>query len=542
MNQAQAQAALAALPMQTLVPAYRAATGDTTGTVGRAQVIQALAARVAQGLITVDGVRAGAFNAPARVSATVGQPVPAFPAQAPAPLSKVNPAPLQRVETVENALRQTIADLGTMQGKVHNLDGQITAVVSAIASLDTRVGNVGQQQASAAARVAQLGTDIANLSGRVDAATQAATAEAKSLRAQVQTLADGMGKVQLPPDELRAAMRQAIDDAWAPIRAAAESNGTQAQVLAQVAGPAGRASALDVFGVDARDARGRVLMFSTWADAAPPVDATHIWTEGTLRMLALAESTGRNAWLAGPAGVGKSQTVQQYAARTGRAFERFQMHKLAGVDDFLGCVGIKGGETVFQAGPILRAFTTPGAVCLIDEPATGSPAVMAVLNGLLEPGSPRISHGERVYTRAPGNLFFGADNSNGQGDSGGRFAGVQQMNTATMDRFSFVIPLSYLDPADEAAALVRHTGCTQALADHVIQAFFLARSKVESGDLIDPPTFRQAIGFVQACSVLPVAQAWQVTVAARQPMESQVALAAIYSASIDENLIAQEAA
>lgn len=259
-------------------------------------------------------------------------------------------------------------------------------------------------------------------------------------------------------------------------------------------------------------------------------------------MLALAEATGRNAWLAGPAGVGKSQTVQQYAARTGRAFERFQMHKLAGVDDFLGAVGIKGGDTVFQPGPILRAFTTPGAVCLIDEPATGSPAVMAVLNGLLEPGQPRISHGEKVYTRATGTLFFGADNSNGQGDTGGRFAGVQQMNTATMDRFSFVVPLTYLDPSDEAAALVLHTGCTQKMADHVIQAFTLARSKVETGDLIDPPTFRQAIAFTQACTVLPPSEAWRVTIAARQPMESQVALAAIYSAAIDETIIAQEAA
>lgn len=530
MNQAKAQAALAAIPMNVLLPAYRAATGDTTGTVGRAHVIQALAARVAQGLITVEGVRSGSFNQP---TATMGQPIPAFPAQAPAPISKVAPVSVQRVEALETALRQTVADLGTLQTRVHGWGAQAASATAAeIQALAARVDLQGQQQSSA----------VAALQGKVDAATQAAAAEAKSLRAQVQTLADGLGRVTVPPEELRAAMRQAIDDAWAPIRAAAEANGTQAQVQAQVAGPSGRASALDVFGVDARDARGRVLMFSTWADAAPPVDSTHIWTEPTLRMLALAESTGRNAWLAGPAGVGKSQTVQQYAARTGRAFERFQMHKLAGVDDFLGCVGIKGGETVFQAGPILRAFTTPGAVCLIDEPATGSPAVMAVLNGLLEPGSPRISHGERVYTRATGNLFFGADNSNGQGDSGGRFAGVQQMNTATMDRFSFVIPLSYLDPADEAAALVRHTGCSQTLADHVIQAFALARAKVETGDLIDPPTFRQAIGFVQACSVLPVAQAWQVTVAARQPMESQVALAAVYSAAIDEILIDSEAA
>jgi cobaltochelatase CobS len=539
MNQAQAQAALAAISMSTLLPAYRAATGDNTSTVSRAQVIQALAARVAQGVITVAGVRNGyvaadAAGVPAaaptvgseaaRLNASMGKPAPA--AQAPTP---ANPAQVRLA-----------AQVGAVELEVSGLRQTMATASSEIQSLDQRLANIGQQAAGVNGRLGQLGTDISNLSARLDAGTHAAQAETKSLRAQVQTLADSLGT--MPVEEIRAAMRQAVADAWGPVRAAAEANSTEADVRAQVAGPAGRASALDVFGVDARDARGRPLMFSTWADTAPPVDACHIWTEPVLRMLALAEATGRNAWLAGPAGVGKSQTVQQYAARTGRAFERFQMHKLAGVDDFLGAVGIKGGDTVFQPGPILRAFTTPGTICLIDEPATGSPAVMAVLNGLLEPGQPRISHGEKVYTRALGTLFFGADNSNGQGDTGGRFAGVQTMNTATMDRFSFVVPLTYLDPADEAAALVLHTGCSQKMADHVIQAFTMARAKVETGDLIDPPTFRQAIAFTQACSVLPPSEAWRVTIAARQPMESQVALAAIYSAAIDEITITNEAA
>jgi cobaltochelatase CobS len=454
----------------------------------------------------------------------MGKPAPA--AQAPTP---ANPAQVRLA-----------AQVGAVELEVSGLRQTMATASSEIQSLDQRLANIGQQAAGVNGRLGQLGTDISNLSARLDAGTHAAQAETKSLRAQVQTLADSLGT--MPVEEIRAAMRQAVADAWGPVRAAAEANSTEADVRAQVAGPAGRASAMDVFGVDARDARGRPLMFSTWADTAPPVDACHIWTEPVLRMLALAEATGRNAWLAGPAGVGKSQTVQQYAARTGRAFERFQMHKLAGVDDFLGAVGIKGGDTVFQPGPILRAFTTPGTICLIDEPATGSPAVMAVLNGLLEPGQPRISHGEKVYTRALGTLFFGADNSNGQGDTGGRFAGVQTMNTATMDRFSFVVPLTYLDPADEAAALVLHTGCSQKMADHVIQAFTMARAKVETGDLIDPPTFRQAIAFTQACSVLPPSEAWRVTIAARQPMESQVALAAIYSAAIDEITITNEAA
>jgi cobaltochelatase CobS len=491
----------------------------------KAQMARTVATAIDAGRMTLAEVKQSQpMSYPTPITATVNKPAPA--AQAPTP---ANPAQVRLA-----------AQVGATELEVTGLKVSMSTVAAEIQSMDQRIANLGQQQAGTNARLGQLGSDVASLHARVENAANAAQAETKSLRAQVQTLADSLGT--MPVEEIRAAMRQAVADAWGPVRAAAEANSTEADVRAQVAGPAGRASAMDVFGVDARDARGRPLMFSTWADTAPPVDACHIWTEPVLRMLALAEATGRNAWLAGPAGVGKSQTVQQYAARTGRAFERFQMHKLAGVDDFLGAVGIKGGDTVFQPGPILRAFTTPGTICLIDEPATGSPAVMAVLNGLLEPGQPRISHGEKVYTRALGTLFFGADNSNGQGDTGGRFAGVQTMNTATMDRFSFVVPLTYLDPSDEAAALVLHTGCTQRMADHVIQAFTLARAKVETGDLIDPPTFRQAIAFTQACSVLPPSEAWRVTIAARQPMESQVALAAIYSTAIDETIIAQEAA
>jgi cobaltochelatase CobS len=518
---------LMGLPMGIIAAAYFAVTKQQALS-SKSQMVAALARYVDSGQITLADVRrlgqAQAAMPAAPITATVNKPAPA--AQAP---TQANPG------TVRLA-----AQVGATELEVAGLKVSMATVTAEIQSMDQRIANLGQQQAGANARLGQLGSDVAALAGRVETASTAAQAEAKSLRAQVQTLADSVGT--MPVEEIRKAMRQAVADAWGPVRAAAEANGTESDVRAQVAGPAGRASALDVFGVDARDARGRPLMFSTWADTAPPVDACHIWTEPVLRMLALAEATGRNAWLAGPAGVGKSQTVQQYAARTGRAFERFQMHKLAGVDDFLGAVGIKAGDTVFQPGPILRAFTTPGAICLIDEPATGSPAVMAVLNGLLEPGQPRISHGEKVYTRATGTLFFGADNSNGQGDTGGRFAGVQTMNTATMDRFSFVVPLTYLDPSDEAAALVLHTGCSQKMADHVIQAFTLARSKVETGDLIDPPTFRQAIAFTQACSVLPPSEAWRVTIAARQPMESQVALAAIYSTAIDETIISQEAA
>jgi hypothetical protein len=68
------------------------------------------------------------------------------------------------------------------------------------------------------------------------------------------------------------------------------------------------------------------------------------------------------------------------------------------------------------------------------------------------------------------------------------------------------------------------------------------RSKVDSGDIIDAPSIRQMVAFIEAARVLPVAEAWRSAIAARQPAESEAALTAVYSACIDEALVARESA
>lgn len=527
--------ALLGMPMGIIAAAYFGATGNSP-TNSKTHMVQALARMVDSGSITLADVRrlgqATQARPAATLSATVGQPVPAFPAQAPAP---------QKIDAVENFARQTAGDLVTLQGKVQHLDGQISAAITEVQRLDSHIANVGQQQASTVARVQQIGTDIASLHARVDSAAQAAAAEAKSLRAQVQTLAESVGQITLPAADIQAAMRQAVVDAWGPIRAAAEANGTEAEVLAQVqAGPTGEASALDVFGLDVRDQKGRPLMFTTYGHPeAPAVDPSFIWTEGIIRHLHIAQQHGRNLWMGGPAGTGKTQTAQQFAARTGRMFRRFVFDRFSTRDDFLGATGLDAGSTVFEAGPVLEAYTTPGAVCLLDEVGMGQPAALSALNAFLERGA-QVAYADRVWHRGAGTMFLAADNSLTQGDTSGRFAGVQPMNVAFADRFSLVVPFQYLDPATEAEALCKHTGCTRALADHLVMCLGTIRAKVQTGDIIDPPSIRQMIAFVEALQVLEPAEAWRSAIAARQPAESEVALAQVFAACIDVNLINRE--
>jgi hypothetical protein len=84
---------------------------------------------------------------------------------------------------------------------------------------------------------------------------------------------------------------------------------------------------------------------------------------------------------------------------------------------------------------------------------------------------------------------------------------------------------------------VRHTNCTQALAEHVMDAIQVCRSKVDTGEVIDAPSIRSAVAFIKALRLMPVAEAWADTIVARQPVESHPALAAVYTATINADTI-----
>lgn len=493
------------LSLRAVISAHERLTGTKGAT--KAQATRWLTDEVSAGRLTVAQIRTGA----AAIPQAAPQSAPVLPPAAPN-----NPrldAVAQSAARAESAAIDLSTKLNTIGTEVAGMAATLRSTVNA-GTVDS--GRITTLE-SAASRMAG---DLASVLGEV-----------KTLRTAS----------KLDPSEIAEEVRSAVATAIAPIVAAAQAAPeVAAQVAAVTAGPVSRLPALDVFGIDARDARGNPLEFDVWGHAdAPPVDSCFVWTEEVLRALFLMQETGRNAWLGGPAGTGKTQTVQQFAARTGRMFRRFVFDRLSTREDYLGAVGLTSGSTVFQPGPVLEVYTTPGAVCLLDELGMGNPSALSALNGWLEPGA-RMAYADRVWTKATGVLFAAADNSLTQGDQSGRFAGVGQMNVALADRFAFVVPFVYLDAALESQAIQAHAKCSKTLADHVVAALKVCRSKVDSGEVIDAPSIRQAVAFVQACRVLPVDQAWQITIAARQPAESSVGIAAVFAACINAALIEKE--
>ena len=193
---------------------------------------------------------------------------------------------------------------------------------------------------------------------------------------------------------------------------------------------------------------------------------------------------------------------------------------------------------LFRSDPkdFLTAFTTPSTVILLDEITNADAGELAPLNGLLEPNA-AVSYGGRVWRRAAGVLVFAADNTFGNGDETGRYTGTRMQNISLIDRFSRIIPFTFLPAAQEIDAIINRSGCSLALAEHVHNAIDVARKKVKEAEIVDAPSIRSAIAFCRAVQDLHPRDAWETTIVARQPSESAAVLRGLYELCISESLI-----
>jgi MoxR-like ATPase len=468
----------------------------------KVEAAQALAQEVSRGTVTVDQVRQAASSTPLQTPAvpvTLGKPQPAF--QPPPRVAPPSPPPQAdpRIEATAQVAARTEAEVLSLATEVRRINGNLTGVAQSVATMKT----------------------LAEASDRAAATIMA------GIKTEIEALRDSGPEIKT---EIAAQVRTAL----APLLAQATQE-TAPAIVAATAAPIGRASCQHAFGIDLRDAQGGPVMVDLWDDPeAESIDPAYIWTDSLLRRLILG--TECNVWLGGPKGTGKSEALRQFAARTGRKFTRINFRKYSTQEDYVGATGLDGGKTGFQPGPFLRAYVHPGCVILLDEVSNTDPGELAPLNGLLEPRA-AVTIGGSVWRRAPGVFIAAADNTLGTGDQSGRYAGTRGMNSALMDRFGLVSRMDYLPRRLETDALVRHTGCSQALAEHVMDAIQVCRAKVDTGEVIDAPSIRSAVAFIRALRLMPVEEAWADTIVARQPVESHPALAAVYTATINTDTI-----
>lgn len=85
--------------------------------------------------------------------------------------------------------------------------------------------------------------------------------------------------------------------------------------------------------------------------------------------------------LKGPTGCGKSRFVEFMAAKLGRPLVQVSCHDETSASDLIGRFLLKGGETVWQDGPVSRAVRE-GAILYLDEIAEAREDVIVILHSL----------------------------------------------------------------------------------------------------------------------------------------------------------------
>ncbi len=164
--------------------------------------------------------------------------------------------------------------------------------------------------------------------------------------------------------------------------------------------------------------------------------------------------------LKGPTGCGKSRFVEHMAHRLGRPLVTVACHDETSAADLLGRFLIRGGDTVWQDGPVTRAVRT-GAILYLDEFAEARSDVVVALH-------PLSDYRRRIYVdrldqeleAEPGFMLVASYNPGYQHR-------MKELKPSTRQRF-VAISFDYPEAAVEAEIIVAETGVDPAAAKRLV--------------------------------------------------------------------------
>lgn len=162
----------------------------------------------------------------------------------------------------------------------------------------------------------------------------------------------------------------------------------------------------------------------------------------------------------GPTGCGKSQLVEYMALRLNMPLIKVACNEDTNAADLLGRFLIKGGETVWQDGPVTRAVRQ-GGLLYLDEIAEAREDVVVAIH-------PLTDHRREVYldkvnevVSAPSTFMFVASFNPGYQK------GLKEFKPSTRQRF-VNLAMNYLDSEKEQALLVDLTGISKEMAKKLV--------------------------------------------------------------------------
>lgn len=188
--------------------------------------------------------------------------------------------------------------------------------------------------------------------------------------------------------------------------------------------------------------------------------------------------------LKGPTGCGKSRLVEHMAVMLQRPMITVSCHDDTSAVDLLGRWLVKGGETVWEDGPVTRAVRT-GALLYLDEIAEARPDAIVVIHPLTDHRRQLfVDRHDEVITAAPGFMLVVSYNPGYQ-------RGLKELKPSTRQRF-VQLAMRYPETAVEAEIVHGETGVAMDVATKLAQLARKVRA-LDSLGLVESPSTRLLI-------------------------------------------------
>lgn len=259
--------------------------------------------------------------------------------------------------------------------------------------------------------------------------------------------------------------------------------GTTKEALSQKGDP------IQITVLTAHDAKNQKMV--------PDVSEDYVYEVDELKNVILALEKKIPAYVWGHKGSGKSDLLEQVAARTNRPFMRVQHSANTEESHIVGQWVVRNGGTHFELGPLPLAMLN-GWIFSADEYDFALPSVLACYQAVLEGKALVIKEADeahRIIKPHPNFRFVATGNTNGSGDETGLYQGTNLQNSANYDRFGMVINKRYLSPKQESQILQKRVKLVPADADKMAEFAQLVREAYDGGkisDTISPRTLIMA--------------------------------------------------
>ncbi len=165
--------------------------------------------------------------------------------------------------------------------------------------------------------------------------------------------------------------------------------------------------------------------------------------------------------LKGPTGCGKTRLVEHMASKLGRPLVTVPCHDDTSASDLMGRWLVKGGDTVWQDGPVTRAVRE-GSILYLDEIAEARPDVIVALHPLTDHRRHLFVDRLAQYLQAPPEFMLVVSYNPGYQ------RGWKELKPSTRQRF-VATSLDYPGPALEAKIVALESGCEPKICERLVK-------------------------------------------------------------------------